>query len=128
MIIYPCIIYLIDSIESLEILLSIIKENNDSGPFWIGASDLNSEVGHFKWFYSGKTISETNWALKGRPTNIEESRELDQVCVPIINCSIPYLITQILILIFNMFGKYYKYQAQILHCRQIKVNFHSIPR
>jgi len=70
-----------DSNESLEILLSIIKENNDSGPFWIGASDLNSEVGHFKWFYSGKTISETNWALKGRPTNIEESRELDQRCI-----------------------------------------------
>lgn len=66
--------------ESLEVLMSVLKEANATGRFWIGASDLE-KVGHFKWFYNGNTISAAQWAQQGKPTDSEEALELDQRCV-----------------------------------------------
>ena len=59
-------------------LADILYEANATGRYWIGASDLE-EVGHFKWFYSGKTIPRIHWDDKGKPDNKEEALKLDQV-------------------------------------------------
>ena len=61
--------------------MSVLKEANATGRFWIGASDLE-KVGHFKWFYNGNTISAAQWAQQGKPTDSEEALELDQVSIP----------------------------------------------
>ena len=60
-------------------LADILIEANTTGRFWIGASDLE-EVGHFKWFYSGKTIPQIHWDNKGKPKDEEEAIKLDMVC------------------------------------------------
>lgn len=65
-------------------LADILYEANATGRYWIGASDLE-EVGHFKWFYSGKTIPRIHWDDKGKPTNEEEAVKLDQRCVQIVD-------------------------------------------
>ena len=62
--------------------MSVLKEANATGRFWIGASDLE-KVGHFKWFYNGNTISAAQWAQQGKPTDSEEALELDQVSIPL---------------------------------------------
>ena len=59
-------------------LNSILTKANATGRFWIGASDLE-EIGHFKWFYTGKTIHEAHWDLNSKPQNDEEAKKLDQV-------------------------------------------------
>ena len=58
--------------------MSVLKEANATGRFWIGASDLEN-VGHFKWFYSGQTIPEVHWMRNGKPDDSEEAKKLDQV-------------------------------------------------
>ena len=64
--------------ESRRALIRILDSANSTGRFWIGASDLE-EFGHFKWFYSGKSIAEIYWDNKGKPKNEEEAKALDQV-------------------------------------------------
>lgn len=64
--------------ESRNALINVLKEANATGRYWIGASDLE-EFGHFKWFYSGNSISSFFWDDKGKPSNQEEAKELDQV-------------------------------------------------
>lgn len=66
------------SSESRTALIDVLKEANATGKYWIGASDLE-EFGHFKWFYSGNSISSFYWDDKGKPSNEQEAKELDQV-------------------------------------------------
>lgn len=65
-------------------LADILIEANTTGRFWIGASDLE-EVGHFKWFYSGKTIPQIHWDNKGKPKDEEEAIKLDMRCIQIVD-------------------------------------------
>ncbi len=56
----------------------MLKEANATGRYWIGASDLE-EFGHFKWFYSGRTIPQVYWDDAGKPQDDEKAKQLDQV-------------------------------------------------
>ena len=71
--------YFLGTRASNNALADILIEANATGRFWIGASDLE-EVGHFKWFYSGKTIPQIHWDNKGKPKDEEEAIKLDMVC------------------------------------------------
>ena len=71
-------LYVLGTRASNNALADVLYEANATGRYWIGASDLE-EVGHFKWFYSGKTIPRVHWDDKGKPTNEEEAVNLDQV-------------------------------------------------
>ena len=71
--------YSLGTRASNNALADILIEANTTGRFWIGASDLE-EVGHFKWFYSGKTIPQIHWDNKGKPKDEDEAIKLDMVC------------------------------------------------
>ena len=74
---------ILGSQASLNSLLSILKDANATGRFWIGASDLE-EFGVFQWFYSGKVINPSNWDQK-QSKNETVAKALDQRCVQIVD-------------------------------------------
>ena len=47
--------FLTDHSSPDESVLNLLRANNASGRFWIGASDFEDR-GKFKWYYSGKQV------------------------------------------------------------------------
>jgi secreted trypsin-like serine protease len=72
------------TLASRNALVNMLKEANATGRYWIGASDLE-EFGHFKWFYSGRTIPQVYWDDAGKPQDDEKAKQLDQRCVQIVD-------------------------------------------
>jgi len=69
-----------------ESFLSLLRSANKTGRFWVGASDFE-ERGKFKWYYSGKSVSESNWFENGgrpkAPATKEDDDRCLQVCISI---------------------------------------------
>ena len=65
-----------------ESLLSILRSANKTGRFWVGASDFE-ERGKFKWYYSGKPVSESNWFENGGRPKAPATKEDDDRCLQV---------------------------------------------
>ena len=66
-----------------ESLLSILRAANKTGRFWVGASDFE-ERGKFKWYYSGKPVSESNWFENGGRPKPTATKDDDESCLQVI--------------------------------------------
>ena len=78
-------LYVLNSENSTpdESLLSILRAANKTGRFWVGASDFE-ERGKFKWYYSGKPVSESNWFENGGRPKPTATKDDDESCLQVI--------------------------------------------
>lgn len=65
-----------------ESFLSLLRSANKTGRFWVGASDFE-ERGKFKWYYSGKSVSESNWFENGGRPKAPATKEDDDRCLQV---------------------------------------------
>jgi len=64
-------------------LLGIDSKNSSDAKFWVGASDLGNR-GNFVWYNADKTVSDNNWADRGRPEAMNEDKvDKDQRCLQV---------------------------------------------
>ena len=63
-------------------MLSVLRAANKTGRFWVGASDFE-ERGKFKWYYSGKQVSESNWLENGGRPKPVPSKDDDESCLQV---------------------------------------------
>jgi hypothetical protein len=80
----------IDKQSPDESLLSILRSANKTGRFWIGASDFE-EKKKFKWYYSGKPVSESNWLEEGGRPKLSSSKDDDESCLQVRHHPVIYI-------------------------------------
>lgn len=57
----------------LSRLVSVLRESNSTGRYWVGASDFEEE-GVFRWFHAAENVDAANWLDGGMPEGGKDQR------------------------------------------------------